>query len=82
MKKYIWMRTLLSMTVMVSPLTVAATTTVPKPPNSQQVFFVGNNWDGTVTVINPEKNYQTVGVINMVPDKKERLTEIYLNPVN
>lgn len=81
MKKYIWMRTLLSMTVMVSPLTVAATTTVPKPPNSQQVFFVGNNWDGTVTVINPEKNYQTVGVINMVPDKKERLTEIYLNPV-
>lgn len=44
-------------------------------------FFVGNNWDGTVTVISPAKNYQKIGVINMVPDKKERLTEIYLNPI-
>jgi hypothetical protein len=61
--------------------TFAATSTAPVPPNSQQVFFVGNNWDGTVTVINPAKNYQKVGVINMVPDKKQRLTEIYLNPV-
>ena len=69
------------MTVTVSPLIFAATTTSPVPPNSQQVFFVGNNWDGTVTVINPAKNYQKVGVIYMVPDKKERLTEIYLNPV-
>ena len=81
MKKNLWIRTLLCMTVAVSPLTFAATSTAPVPPNSQQVFFVGNNWDGTVTVINPAKNYQKVGVINMVPDKKERLTEIYLNPV-
>lgn len=51
------------------------------PPNSQQVFFVGNNWDGTVTVIRSSGNYGKIGVINMVPDRKERLKEIYLNPV-
>ena len=81
MEKNLWIRILLCMTVAVSPLTFAATTTAPVPPNSKEVFFVGNKWDGTVTVINPAKNYQKVGVINMMPDKKERLTEIYLNPV-
>ena len=51
------------------------------PLNSQQVFFVGNNWDGTVTVIRPSGDFAKIGVINMVPDRKERLKEIYLNPI-
>lgn len=64
------------------PLMANAATPVPQaPPNSQQVFFVGNNWDGTVTVIRSAGDYGRVGVINMIPDRKERLTEIYLNPV-
>ncbi|CAB1213994.1 YncE family protein [Acinetobacter bouvetii] len=61
--------------------THAASSTLPAPPNSQQVFFVGNNWDGTVTVIRPSQDYAKIGVINMVPDRSERLKEIYLNPV-
>lgn len=59
----------------------AATPVPPAPSNSQQVFFVGNNWDGTVTVIRSAGDYGRVGVINMIPDRKERLSEIYLNPV-
>lgn len=51
------------------------------PANGQQVFFVGNNWDGTVTVIRPSGDFGKIGVINMVPDRKERLKEIYLNPI-
>ncbi|MFH7767654.1 YncE family protein [Acinetobacter sp. BSP-28] len=59
----------------------ATTSVTPAPANSQQVFFVGNNWDGTVTVIRPSGDFGKIGVINMIPDRKERLTEIHLNPI-
>ncbi|MDM1311693.1 YncE family protein [Acinetobacter indicus] len=59
----------------------AASTEMPAPANSKQVFFVGNNWDGTVTVIRPSGDFGKVGVVNMIPDRKERLLEIHLNPV-
>ena len=68
----------------ISYLPLVANASIPvtqAPPNSQQVFFVGNNWDGTVTVIRSSGDFGRVGVINMIPDKKERLTEIYLNPI-
>lgn len=54
---------------------------LPAPPNTQQVFFVGNNWDGTVTVIRSTGDYRKIGVVNMIPDRKERLKEIHLNPI-
>lgn len=44
-------------------------------------LFVGNNWDGTVTVIRSSGDFGKIGVINMIPDRKERLLEIHLNPV-
>ncbi|WP_442788670.1 YncE family protein [Dactylosporangium sp. NBC_01737] len=47
----------------------------------QQVMFVGNNWDGTVDVIAPSGGYAALGRINVVPDRTQRLWEIYLNPV-
>lgn len=47
----------------------------------QQVLFVGNNWDGTVDVIRPSGSYARLGRINVVPDRTQRLLEIYLNPV-
>ena len=40
----------------------------PKP-----VVFVGNNWDGTVNVFD-SNNYAKVGVINVVPDKSQRMS--------
>ncbi|TCB54573.1 YncE family protein [Acinetobacter terrestris] len=72
---------LLASTAFTSLCINAATATMPVPPNSQQVFFVGNNWDGTVTVIRPSGDFGKIGVINMIPDRKERLKEIHLNPI-
>ena len=65
----------------VSAQSYADSTYLPQPPNTQQVFFVGNNWDGTVTVIHPSQDFGKVGVVYMIPDRKERLLEIHLNPV-
>ncbi|WP_034586414.1 MULTISPECIES: YncE family protein [Acinetobacter] len=66
---------------LISASSYAATMNQPAPPGTQQVFFVGNNWDGTVTVIKPSGNFEKIGVINMIPDRKERLLEIHLNPI-
>ena len=47
---------------------------------TRDVIFVGNNWEGTVNVIDAE-TYEPLGTINAIPDKSQRITEIYLNPV-
>lgn len=44
-------------------------------------MFVGNNWDGTADVIRSTGDLAGIGRVNVVPDKDQRLTEIYLNPV-
>ncbi|NJQ03630.1 YncE family protein [Streptomyces sp. PLAI1-29] len=44
-------------------------------------MLVGNNWEGTADVIESSGDFAKIGRINLVPDKKERLREIYLNPV-
>lgn len=63
--------------------TVPATGALPAAAATtlQQVMFVGNNWDGTVDVIQPSGAYTGLGRINVVPDRTQRLWEIYLNPV-
>lgn len=50
-------------------------------PGPREVLFVGNNWEGTADVLASTGNLAKVGRIDMVPDKEERLREIYLNPV-
>jgi DNA-binding beta-propeller fold protein YncE len=50
-------------------------------PSLQEVMFVGNNWDGTVDVIHSSGTFAKIGRINVVPDRTQRLTEIYLNPI-
>ncbi|MEV6599655.1 YncE family protein [Actinoplanes sp. NPDC051346] len=44
-------------------------------------MFVGNNWDGTVDVIEARGDFAPVGRINVVPDRLERLREIYTDPI-
>lgn len=68
---------LLGTVVALPVLTQAATA----PLNSKPVLFVGNNWDGTVTVIRPSVDFGRIGVINMIPDRTQRLIEIYINPI-
>jgi DNA-binding beta-propeller fold protein YncE len=47
----------------------------------REVLLVGNNWEGTAEVVASTPDLTRIGRIDVVPDKNERLTEIYLNPV-
>ncbi|MGW4698463.1 YncE family protein [Kitasatospora cineracea] len=60
----------------------AGTATAPAAGTAlREVMFVGNNWDGTADVITSRGDLARIGRINVIPDKDQRLTEIYLNPV-
>lgn len=62
-------------------LPVAGAGPATAAPALREVMFVGNNWDGTVDVIAPGGDLARIGRINVVPDRTERLWEIYLNPL-
>jgi DNA-binding beta-propeller fold protein YncE len=47
----------------------------------REVLIVGNNWEGTADVVASTPDLTRIGRIDVVPDKEERLREIYLNPV-
>ncbi|MEU4420874.1 YncE family protein [Actinoplanes sp. NPDC024001] len=59
----------------------AAAVPAAAAPALRQVMFVGNNWDGTVDVIEPSGGYARLGRFSVVPDRAQRLAEIYLNPI-
>ncbi|MFF5427889.1 MULTISPECIES: YncE family protein [unclassified Streptomyces] len=58
-----------------------AATPAPAPAALREVMFVGNNWDGTADVIAARGDFHRIGRVNVIPDKEERLREIYLDPV-
>jgi WD40 repeat protein len=45
----------------------------------RQVMYVGNNWDGTATVVDA-RTLQKLGQINVIPDREERMSEIESDP--
>ncbi|GAA3923200.1 YncE family protein [Actinomadura viridis] len=47
----------------------------------REVMLVGNNWEGTADVIKSTGDFAKIGRINLIPDKDERLREIYLDPI-
>jgi YVTN family beta-propeller protein len=51
----------------------------PERPDTRQVMFVGNNWEGTADVIDAS-TFERLGRINVIPDKEERLREIHASP--
>ncbi|HJR39751.1 MAG TPA: serine/threonine protein kinase [Nocardioidaceae bacterium] len=55
----------------------AAERTAPARPHD--VMFVGNNWDGTATIIDAH-THRKIQTINTIPDKAERMAEIAANP--
>jgi DNA-binding beta-propeller fold protein YncE len=59
--------------------------TIPAPagaaPGLREVMFVGNNWEGTVDVIGSSGTFAKLGRITVIPDRAQRLAEIYLNPI-
>ncbi|KAI8813207.1 serine/threonine protein kinase [Cladochytrium replicatum] len=47
----------------------------------QPVLLVGNNWEGTATVVTASAPFTKLGLVNIVPDKAERIKEINANPI-
>lgn len=47
--------------------------------NVRQAVFVGNNWDGTATVLAPG-SFRQLGRLDIIPDKDARMAEIAANP--
>ncbi|MFF5139826.1 YncE family protein [Streptomyces sp. NPDC013157] len=65
-------------------LTVAApatAATAAADASLREVLFVGNNWDGTATVLNSSGDFAKVGQINVIPDKDARIAEINADPI-
>ncbi|MDT4905656.1 MAG: hypothetical protein QOH52_3672 [Pseudonocardiales bacterium] len=60
-------------TVIIAPADAALTGT-------DEVMYVGNNWAGTASVVDAH-TYQVRKVLDVIPDKTQRLAEIYANPV-
>jgi DNA-binding beta-propeller fold protein YncE len=62
-------------------LPAAASTPVIKgTAGTEEVLFVGNNWDGTATIADPLR-FKAIKRIDIVPDIGERRAEIFANPV-
>jgi DNA-binding beta-propeller fold protein YncE len=57
----------------------ATTRSKPRPPKSQDVLVVSNNWDGTADVIQP-RTFKRIARLNIIPDLRERLAEIQSKP--
>ena len=51
----------------------------PEPGVTRQAILVGNNWDGTTDVVDPE-TFERLDRIDVVPDKAEREGEIMFSP--
>ena len=62
-----------------STLSAAAASHGPRPAGTRPVLFVGNNWDGTADIIDPV-TFERLERINVIPDKEERMAEIFSDP--
>lgn len=56
-------------------LSVSSGVATAQSGNLQDVVVVGNNWDGTATVFDPD-SFEVLKEINVVPDYEERIEEI------
>ena len=65
--------------VLATAFTTQGLATAEKPTALRDVMYVGNNWEGTADVVDAH-SYQKVKQINVIPDKQQRLTEIYTSP--
>jgi DNA-binding beta-propeller fold protein YncE len=57
----------------------AAAPKVPVGVGTQDVLYVGNNWEGTADVIDPQK-FRRLRRLNIIPDQQERMAEILGDP--
>jgi DNA-binding beta-propeller fold protein YncE len=81
---FMWTRvgSALAALALVAPASAVATTPAPEPEPgvTRPVILVGNNWEGTTDVVDPD-TFERLDRINVIPDKAERLAEIGMDPV-
>jgi DNA-binding beta-propeller fold protein YncE len=65
---------------LVAPAGAAAAPKSPAGAPTRDVLYVGNNWDGTADVVDPQ-TFTRLARINIIPDKEQRLAEIQSDPV-
>ena len=58
---------------------VAASEAPPERPDTRSVMFVGNNWEGTATVVDSH-TFEVLTEIDVIPDRDERMAEITSSP--
>jgi len=62
-------------------LTAAATAPAHADPPPREVLFVADNWDGTASVLSSGPDLTPVGRVDVVPDRDQRMREIYRDPI-
>jgi YVTN family beta-propeller protein len=67
-----------ALTALLSGL-VAPATAAPAAPETRDVLYVGNNWEGTADVVDPY-TFQHLARINIIQDINERMAEIQSDP--
>ena len=65
--------------VVAGPAPAGATDPQQPAGDVRRAVFVGNNWDGTATVLAPG-SFEQLGRIDIIPDREERMREIMTNP--
>jgi DNA-binding beta-propeller fold protein YncE len=60
-------------------IAVAAAATAAAAPTTREVLVVGNNWDGTATVVDG-RTFKPLTRLNIIPDAAERTAEIMADP--
>lgn len=68
-------------TLLAVPSATAATPQAGAAPRLRDVMFVGNNWQGTASIIDADTHQMLKSGINLIPDKAQELQDIQLNPV-
>ncbi|WP_216656502.1 YncE family protein [Nocardioides marmotae] len=62
----------------VRELPTSAQQAARQAPGVRRAVFVGNNWDGTASIVTP--GFRRLGRIDIIPDRAARMQEIALNP--
>jgi YVTN family beta-propeller protein len=65
----------LALATWLASLVIAA----PAGAATRDVLLVGNNWEGTADIIDPDR-FERIGRLNVIPDREQRLAEIQADP--
>jgi DNA-binding beta-propeller fold protein YncE len=78
----VWRPLVLTVLAVVNMAVLASVSSAASAPLAlREVLLVGNNWDGTADVVASTADLTRIGRLNVIPDKDERLREIYADPI-